>query len=403
MKLVNRKTSLMFRLGITATALLIGQQAMALGTDPGTPVTNTASVDYEVGGVGQPTETSNSADFVVGRRVDFTVTRMGGALTPTPLSTIATDVPAAGNFLDFYVTNLSNGDLDFNLVAAQMIGADGDIYGVGTADTTGAAEDMFNVRVRVSSALDPVGLPGTGPEPAFGDDDSYIDSIPEDRSIRVRIYADTVAIAANGLISGLRLEATAADPAGTTAAPGADLLETPGPDDPILVENVFANASGGTGGPPAVAMESDVDGFLLQAAQLIVTKTATVISAPFGSLLAIPGAIIEYDVVIDNSAGAIDAMAMSITDAIDPNVTFLSGVYGANNVSIFDGVATTTFCNAEAGGVDLNGDGCVYDFPAVGTLTIGGIDETFAPVIVPLVVPAGETFTVSFQVEVPTT
>ena len=404
MKLVNRQTSLMLRLGITAMALLIGQQAMALGTDPGTDVTNEAFVDYMVGGVAQP-QLSDTADFVVDRRVDFTVTRMGAALTPTPLSTIAIDLPVASNFLDFFVTNLSNGDLDFNLVAEQMINTDGDIYGGGDADTTVFGEDMINVRVRVSSGLDPIGLPGTGPEPVFGDDDSYIDSIPEDRSIRVRIYADTVAVAANGLISGLRLEATAADPAGTTAAPGADLVETTGADDPTLVENVFANLSGGTGGPPAVAMEFDVDGFLLQAAQLVVTKTATVISAPFGSLLAIPGATIRYDVVIDNSAGAVDAMAMSIADAIDTDVTFLNGVYngGASNVSIFDGVATTTFCNAEALGVDTNVDGCIYDFPGAGTLTIGGMDDSVAPGVVPLVVPAGEIFTVSFQVEIPTT
>ena len=222
MKHVREKTGLIFRLGITAIALLMGQQAMALGTDPGIDVTNEAFVDYEVGGVPQ-LQLSDTANFVVDRRVDFVVTRMGAALTPTPLSTIATDVPAASNFVDFFVTNLSNGDLDFNLVAAQMDGTDPDVY-PGFPDTTGVAEDMFNLRVRVSSAIDP-GVGGSGPEPEFGDDDSYIDSIPEDRSIRVRIYADTVAVAANGLVSGLRLEAIAADPAGTTAAPGASLLE----------------------------------------------------------------------------------------------------------------------------------------------------------------------------------
>ncbi len=383
MKLVREKTGLMLRLVITAMALLIGQQAMALGTDPGITVTNTASVDYEVGGVGQPTEVSNAADFVVDRRVDFTVTRMGGALTPTTLS--STD-----GFLDFYVTNLSNGDLDFNLLFTQLVFADGVIYGAGTEDTTGVAEDMFNVRIRVSAALDPAGLPGTGPDPLLGDG-TFIDNIPEDRSIRVRIYADTVAVAANGLISGLSLDATAADPATTV-----NLLETPGPDDPTLLENVFADAGNDNA-------ESDRDGFLLQAAQLTVTKTATVISDPFGSGKAVPGAIIEYDLVIDNSAGAVSAAAMSIADAIDANVTFLSGVYnaGASNVSIFDGVATTTFCDAEAGGADTNVDGCVYDSPVAGTLTIGGMDQT-GP-LVPLVVPAGAIFTVSFQVEIPTT
>ena len=105
--------------------------------------------------------------------------------------------------------------------------------------------------------------------------------------------------------------------------------------------------------------------------------------------------------MIDNSAGAVSATAMSIADAIDTDVTFLSGVYGANNVSIFDGVATTTFCDAEAGGVDTNADGCIYDFPGADTLTIGGMDESGG--LVPLVVPAGAIFTVSFQVEIPIT
>ena len=383
MKLVNGKTSLMLRLGITATALLIGQQAMALGTDPGIVVTNTANVDYEVGGIGQPTEVSNAADFVVDRRVDFTVTRMGAALTLTTLSD--TD-----GFLDFFVTNLSNGDLDFNLLFTQLVFADGIIYVAGTEDTTGAAEDMFNVRIRVSAAPDPFGVPGGGAAPLLSDG-TFIDNLPEDFSIRVRIYADTVAVAANGLVSGLSLDATAADPVTTV-----NLLQTPGLDDPTLLENVFAD--GGLDNA-----ESDSDGFLLQAAQLIVTKTATVIFDPFGSDKAVPGAVIEYVLEIDNSAGAVSATAMSISDVIDPNVTFLSGVYngGASNVSIFDGVATTTFCDAETGGADTNADGCVYDPPAVGMLTIGGMDQT-GP-FVPLVVPAGAIFTVSFQVEIPLT
>ena len=60
MKLLKRKTSLMLRLGISAMALLIGQHAMALGTDPGIIVTNTANVDYEVLGFAQATAFSNA-------------------------------------------------------------------------------------------------------------------------------------------------------------------------------------------------------------------------------------------------------------------------------------------------------------------------------------------------------
>lgn len=401
MKTVKKKLGLFARLSTTAVVLLFAQQALAVGTDPGVTISNSASVDYDVNSVAQATINSAPVDFLVDRRVDFTVTSMGVALAATNVGDTATDVPAASNFLDFYVTNLSNGTLDFNLDFAQMIFAEGDIYGIGTEDTgttTGGGGDdvdMANVRIRVSSALDPAGVgnEGTGPEPALGDP-TLIDDLPEDRSIRVRIYADTPGLLANLDIAGLRLLVTAAAPnavplAGDPAE-GTALDEDTGVDVPGEVDNVFANASGADGAGNAT--EDAIDGFLISSAALGVTKAAEVTDDPFGGAFpnakAVPGATITYLITLDNSTGGVDATAVSISDLLQVAEVAIVETLGVATVTLTPSVGPVTTCDAETNGIDGNGDGCVYDATA-DTLDVSG-----------LTVPATQTLVVSFQVNI---
>ncbi|HNP37775.1 MAG TPA: hypothetical protein PKK10_18180 [Woeseiaceae bacterium] len=368
MKTFQTKLGLLSRLGAIACALLLTQQAMATGTDPGVAVDNTATVNFNVGGNAQTPVVSNTASFVVDRRVDFSVSRLGTALTTASIG----DTQA---FLDFYVTNLSNGVLDFNLSFAQLIPADGDIY-AGLADS---GVDMNTVSISVSPAQDPTAGTGDGPDPVFGGP-TTIDDLPEDQSIRVRLFANAPATAANGAIAGLSLTAVAADPAS-----GLDLTAS-GSWTPGTIDNVFADADNNNS-------ESNRDGFLLQAAELTVTKTQAVISDPFSSGLAVPGARIEYTITLDNSTGTVAATGVSIADAVDSDVTFVAGAYSGGNANIsFSG---GTFCLADA--ADANGDGCTFD----GTnLTIAGSQLAS---LVPLDVAAGAIVTVKFVVEIPTT
>ena len=53
MKTVMKAPGLLARFGLVATALLLGQQALAAGTDPGVSVDNRATVTYSVGGTPQ--------------------------------------------------------------------------------------------------------------------------------------------------------------------------------------------------------------------------------------------------------------------------------------------------------------------------------------------------------------
>ena len=379
MKIVSKPSGRLARLGLTAAALLFAQQAMAIGTDPGIGVDNTAIVSYSVGGNVQPDETSNTVTFVVDRRINFTVVRQGIALTPVT----AGDTQV---YVEYLVQNLSNGDLPFNFDFNQLTSGDGDIY-AGFPDTD---IDMDTVSVHVaqtSNAVEGSALPPDNTDPA-----TFPGNVPEDHYFRVRLYADAPDVAPNNSVAGLELLVTAVDP--LTSNPALESLTwTEG-----AVDNVFAFA-GTPVGPETHAIARDRDGFLIQSATLSVVKSQAVISGPFGGDRALPGARIEYTITISNT-GTAGATSISIADDIDVDVTFVTDAYNGNasNVVFDAGTGSESFCLADDA-IDTNSDGCTWDGT---TLTIGGRDQTAGP-IVPIDVGAGSTVTINFVVEIPAT
>lgn len=365
MKTVRKKFSLLVRLSITATAMLMGQQAMAEGTDTNwdTDVSNTATVNYDVASTAQTPVSSLPVVFKVDRKINFTVTEVTAGATPTTLGEDGT-LPGNDNYIEYLVTNLTNGPMDFRL-------------SVLTPQSAGDDFDMLVPRVELDD----------GSDPWNGND--YIDNLAEDASVTVRIYATTPSTGpTNGQTADLSLVAQAADPSGDVATPGAVLTES-GSWNQGTVDNVLADAGRDNS-------ESFEDSFILEAPTLAVAKTVDIVSDPFNLLVnpkAIPGAIMEYEIEIDNT-GLAAATNISISDVIDANVEVVAG---ANNVSIFDGIATTITCTAEVVGGDGNGDGCWYEPVAVvgppaiaaRTLTVSGFD-----------VPAGQTWTITFQVTI---
>ena len=190
----------------------------------------------------------------------------------------------------------------------------------------------------------------------------------------------------NGQFANIQLTATAADDVNAAATPGAldaDLAEDPGADDPTEIESVFADADNN-------GFEQAEDGYEIVSAALEVTKNYSVFSDPFGSGKALPGAVIEYTITVDNSTGATDATDVSISDTIDSDVTFLLGQYGGagQDISIDNGGVTST-CSADAAAGDT--DGCSLDGAA---LVVGNANG-------PITVAAGEILTVQFRVEIP--
>ena len=357
MKIVTGKIGLILRLGMTAVVLLLGQQAMAVGTDAGTSIDNTVSVDYEVDLIAQTT-LSDSVSFVVDRRVDFTLTQVGGALVD-----VTPGEPDA--FFDLLLTNTSNSTLDFSIVLDDTIGS---VRGFGTTAS------MSNIEYAVSalpvSGGDPIPLQ-LGPQ--------FVDELAEDDAIRIRVWGDAALSLLNGQIDGIAIEATAGETGTGGEGPA---LSYAGPNGDLTIENVAANASGG-------GVEIQSDGFLVVTADLTVTKSYAVIAGDFGTGMPIPGATVEYTIlVVNGSATAADDVV--ITDTIDGNVTLDLNVAAYAGEDIFlDNNGTPQACNVES---NVDGDGC--DGPGPG-LTIGSAD-----LVGGITVAGGETLTIQYRVTI---
>lgn len=373
---VRKSLDLLVRLSITAGALLLGQQALALGTDAGVSVSNQATVAYSVGTVVQaPIESDPAGNstpgagtatvFLVDRRVDFTLVEVDGAHT-TPVAPGEADVVTA-----FTLTNNGNAIMDFRLSVLDFAGA---------VHLIGDSTDLGNYRVRVANG------DGAGGVPDLGTDLDFVDELAEDAVVEIYVFADAPFTVSDGEYANIELTATAADDVLAAATPGvldADLAEDPGADDPTEIESVFADLDNN-------GFEVALDGYEIISANLVITKIATVFSDPFGTGKALPGAIVEYTVTIDNTAGSSSATGVVITDVIQfADVELQDDVYNgaASNVSFNAGAS---FCDADDA-VDTSGDGCSYDVTN-GNLSIAVPD-----------VAAGASTTVQFQVLIPNT
>lgn len=357
-----RNTNLLVRLGVAAAAILLSQHALAVGTDAGVTVSNQASVAYSVSGTGQTPIESDPAgnstpgagsptEFLVDRRVDFSVAGD---------QTIDAVAPGSnGHTFDFTLTNDSNGTMDFLVTLTQLGSADGAFYG-----NTDTDDDLSNVTLEGN------------PVATF-----YVDDLAEDGTFDINVVGDAAAALVNGDVALIEISVVAYDPSGNSGAPVALTDDTASADDPAAVDNVFAD----TGNDNS---EADVDGVSIESAELVITKTSTAIEDPLTLLgvtteaHAIPDAVVQYTVTIDNSGGAVAADNITVTDTIQVNdVLFEAGHYPGGGDATLDG----TECTADAG--DGNGDGCAYDGTDTYTFTIASI-------------PAGNTVTITYRVRV---
>lgn len=336
--------------------LLAGvQQAQALGTLQGTNIANSAIVNYTVGGVAQPGVSSNTTNFLVDRRINLTVAEVGG--TPTDVIPGSID-----RVTTFTVSNSTNGVQDFRLQATN------DAPGAGTAFGNTDNFDGSNVRVFVDSN-------GNGTyEPAL-DTATFIDELGADQSRTVFVLVDIPVSQINGDVAGVTLRAFAAN-SGTATVLGADATQTAGADTPGVVDTVFGDTAGApntTGDLARDGSHSDDDQYNVVTAALTVIKSQTVISDPFNNLVnpkAIPGAVIEYCVDINNT-GATQADAIVMTDAIPANTTYQAGTIRVGVAGVGTGCTSGsgTAEDDDAAGVGDAGD---YNVTTAGAVTVRG-------------------------------
>ena len=264
------------------------QTAFAAGTASNTTITNTATVDYQVG-TDPRTATGSDGGFLVDNKVDLTVGNSGN-VSVVPGST--------DQVLTFTVTNDGNTTQGYSLTAINA---------------AGNAFDMTNVRIYIENGAN-AGFQ-IGQDTLYTMGNYVFDLAADATSVNLYVVADTPATALNSETANIHLQAT------TLAAGGAAISAAGGPT--AGVDIVFADGDG-----PAL-LDTARDGtfsseatYTVTSALLSATKTIVNTSDEFNATggFAIPGAVVRYQITVTSGGtGTVDDDTVVVSDAIPAN------------------------------------------------------------------------------------
>ncbi len=319
-----------------ATTTASAQAPGPAGTAAGTAVTNTAQASYLVNGV-QQSATSNTTSFVVDRKVNLTV------IANQPNNTqVAIGQSAA--VTTFKVTNNTNGTQDFLLSSSQT-----PITNLFTGDNF----DVTNIHIYVDSN-------GNGTYDSGTDTGTYINELGADQSAVVFIVADIPNVQANAL-AGITLIAQVAA-GGDAAAQGLPLAASLTANDDTVVDVVFAdNDSDGLGADVALNGQGRASlGYEIATRNvaLSVAKSQLVLNDPINLGLApkaIPGAVVQYCLIVNNGTVGTPASNVVLTDVIPANTTYVTNSLAIGAIPL----GNTCLLTGILGGVPLADDGSV--------------------------------------------
>ena len=306
-----------------------GAAAAPVGVAAGTSIENTVYVDYKVNSVDQ-NQVEATDTFVVDRKLDVTVSWQDSA--PVEVAPGQTDVVTT-----FLVTNLSNDTLDFLLAAEQDSGDDFDptntrIY-VETDGTAGfsagdeLASSLFDVAsgdaVTVYVVSDMIVTPGAPP------------TLPSD--------GETASVILSAQFASGVTQIDGYAGSGGTAITSDDSGSA---DNKTTVQNTFADASGdATGDVAKDGIHSDTGTWLISGANLTASKVSTVISDPVNGTTnpkAIPGATVEYCIVVANSSGSATATNILVNDPVPAGLTQTGAINITGPVALATNACTAT-------------------------------------------------------------
>jgi hypothetical protein len=321
---------------------LVSQSALAVGTQSGTSISNTATLNYTVATVAQAAITSTAASFTVDDKVNVLVA--GGVITP--------ETPGATSVVTpFTVTNNGNATQGYNLVAANAAS------GAYTVNAT-AITDNFDPAVALTIYLD---NNGNG---IVDGADAVVTTIPTlapNATVNLLVMTDIPLAQVNtdGAVVSLRATTVwptplvaAEEPAAVVA--GAVVTATAGANtagvDVVLADGagVIDNASDGA--------YSTYGAFKVATAVLSVSKVATLLCDPINGNVNpknIPGAAVQYAVTITNASGGASATLTTVTDTLVAALGF--------DPKLINGVGAGTLCNSATGtSLSASGFGAVY-------------------------------------------
>jgi uncharacterized repeat protein (TIGR01451 family) len=317
-------------------ALAQTQTPAAQLTTAGTRIDNTASVTYSVNGTSQSIQ-STTASFVVDKKVNFTV--VTAQTGPTVVNLNDQNVVTT-----FRVTNLTNDVQDFLLDPDQQNISLGLFPGSDNFDVT-------SLRAYVDSN-------GNGRYDAGVDTQTYIDELAPDASATVFVVGNVPnQPGAQYAYDSLHVIAAAGGQANTQGAiligtdlnlAGADnivdIVFADDDSDGALLGDIARNGQGRAYSGWHVAVNN---------VALTVTKSARVLADGLGSAnpKAVPGATVEYCLLVRNATLTTGANTVSLSDVIPGHTTYVPG-----SISIGTPGALGIACNVNGSAEDDDAD-----------------------------------------------
>jgi uncharacterized repeat protein (TIGR01451 family) len=281
-----------------AMALAFGaDNAYAVGVAAGTPINNTATVDFTVGTV-TSTATSNTASVVVAEILNVDVTAPAAQTPVAPGTT--------GQVLRFRVDNLGNGPEAFLLVADNAITGD-------NFDPIAASPAIYldtGGGVTTNGVFDATDVPYVA-----GSNDPNL-------SADGFVYVYLVNNIPNSVVDNNTGRSTLTASARTGTGPQG---------------TVFAGQ--GTAGTDAVvgtttALDLGQGEYLVQGIAVTAVKSQTVLDQ-FGGARALPTAVITYSIVV-NAVGSGTATTSVFADNIPAGTTYVPGSLTLNSGALTD-------------------------------------------------------------------
>lgn len=318
---------------------LASTPALAAGTLAGTNIQNAASVDYKVNAIAQRALTASETV-----KVDRVISATATLLNPN----FPTVYPGQkGAALAFRITNTSNAPVSIAPGHVQLIAST--FYPSYTKTFLDDGDGIFDPAKDKIATVDSTDLPVT----------------PPDGSVVAFLVINVPTYAANDERSVYRALFYIREPNLSGSAVTQYIIPYNGPNtadvDTVVVDNM---------------VEVSPVGFRAASPTITTTRTNRVVWDPTNGATnpkAIPGALIEYCLALQNEAGSADAADVVATDTLGSSLTYdadygvyQNGTIAGDGTCNADGVKAGTFANGTVSG-------------AIGTL------------------PAGETRTVRYR------
>jgi hypothetical protein len=341
---MNKKS--LWSISVAALGLMSAMPAFAAGTLAGTSIVNTATVNYQVGGVAQTAVTASNT-VAVDRKVNVVVANTGATTAVSPGQTNAVTT--------WTLTNSSNDTLDFSLAASQQA--------IGGTAQHGATTAFLPSLTNVKYYLDPNNtgsVSGTGVTLI-----TYLDEIAPDATVRLLVVADIPLTATNSQVGGIFLTGTA-QAGGVSGTQGAVLTCNNASANTTGIDNVCAEGAGVLAGDIAFDGRHSAKGdYTVAAPVLTVNKVMSIISDPVvgvsANAKAIPGALVEYCIVVANGTGGATVTNLTVGDplpqlATSPFTPYVAYTTGSNAIWLNATVTGSGASATCAGGTQVTGD-----------------------------------------------